>query len=123
MEWGKFFSDFKTGVSCVCPRCKSGPIFKPGISVEVRDTCENCGFPLSKNDSADGPAVFLIFILGFSIIPLALFVEYIWGWPTIVHVIVWSFAILGLTIGLLRPIKSYVIFLQYQHLPDSMDDE
>jgi len=56
----------QTGWACTCPQCKSGKIFKPGLTMALKDHCDICGLDLSQNDSADGPAVFLIFILGFA---------------------------------------------------------
>lgn len=116
-------SDLITGWKCHCPKCKSPSIFKSLFSLELKEKCENCGFNLSENDSADGPAVFLIFVLSFSIIPLALIVEAMWVWPFWLHMAVWSVAILGTAIGLLKPIKGIVIALQYRYLPETMGEE
>lgn len=112
--------DLIIGTKGLCPKCTNSTIFKNRFSLEVKDTCSSCGFGLAENDSGDGPAVFIIFILSFSVIPLALIIEYIWGWPTIVHVVVWSTVILGLSIGLLKPAKGITLALQYRHLPETM---
>lgn len=72
---------------------------------------------LARNDSGDGPAVFLIFALGFLLVPLALFVETLFAPPLWVHAVLWTVVALGLTIGALRPLKSYVIALQFKHRP------
>lgn len=105
----------KTGWQCKCPQCQEASLYEPGLSLTLKVSCENCGLDLAKNDSADGPAVFLIFILGFALVPLALFVDMVFGWPIWVHTIVWSVAALGLTVGSLRPLKAYIIALQYKH--------
>lgn len=103
------------GLRCKCPRCREGDIYSGLFSLEVKEKCASCGLDLSKNDSADGPAVFLIFLLGFALVPLALIIDYIFHWPMIVHVIVWSMMALGITIGLLKPLKAYIIALQFKH--------
>ena len=104
--------------ACKCPRCKTGNLFHPGFAnVAVKDRCEECGLNLSKNDSADGPAVFLIFILGFLIVPLALWLDAAVTPPVWVHAIIWTIVSLGLTLGTLRPIKAYIIALQFKHRP------
>ena len=98
-----------------CPRCGVGNLYNPGLTLTVRDTCAHCGLELAKNDSADGPAVFLIFILGFSLVPAALLFEVLFAPPLWVHAVLWTVVALGITIGAMRPLKSFVIALQFKH--------
>jgi uncharacterized protein (DUF983 family) len=107
----------KLGWNCKCPRCEKGNLYKPGLTLSLRECCNNCGLDLSKNDSADGPAVFLIFILGFLLVPLALLTDAIFTPPLWLHLVVWTPFALGLTLGLLRPLKAYIIALQFRHRP------
>ena len=81
----------------------------------MAEGCSACGLDLRKADSGDGPAVFLIFILGFIVVPLALLVESWFEPPYWVHLVLWPPVILGITIGLLRPMKGLMIALQYHH--------
>jgi uncharacterized protein (DUF983 family) len=81
----------------------------------VATTCSSCGLDLQAEDSGDGPAVFLIFILGFTVAPLAVWAGVTTDWPVWVHVILWGGLTIGLTLGLLRPSKALVIALQYRH--------
>ena len=74
-----------------------------------------CDLDLGKADSGDGPAVFLIFILGFIVVPLALLVETTIAPPYWVHVALWPPVILLGTVGLLRPMKGVLIALQYHY--------
>ena len=37
--------------------------------------------------------------------------------PLWAHACIWTFAALGLTLGLLRPLKAYIIALQFKHRP------
>ncbi len=104
-------------LACKCPRCGVSDLYKPGSFMDVQDVCPNCGLKLAKNDSADGPAVFLIFILGFLLVPLALIFEALVHPPLWVHAVLWTIVALGLTLGSLRPLKAYVIALQYRHRP------
>ena len=108
----------KLGLACKCPRCGKGDIYKSRFDLSLKKECDECGLDLDKNDSADGPAVFLIFILGFLIVPLALWVDYILAWPLWLHSIVWGATCLVLIVGSLRPIKAYIIALQYKHRPN-----
>lgn len=107
----------KTGWACKCPRCKQGDLYSSALTMSVRDQCPVCGLDLAANDSADGPAVFLIFILGFALVPLALILDAFFTIPLWVHALLWSAVAIGLTLGMLRPVKAYIIALQYKHLP------
>jgi len=118
-----FIQTFLNGVRCKCPRCLKGNLYPSRLNLSVQDTCAECGLDLSKNDSADGPAVFLIFILGFVVVPLALATDAWLSPPLIVHAIIWSIVLLGLTVGMLKPLKSYIIYLQYKYRPDMMEDD
>ena len=64
---------FAAGLACRCPRCGQGPLYSGFLSVAER--CDVCRLDLQKADSGDGPAVFIIFILGFLVVPLALLFE------------------------------------------------
>lgn len=98
-----------------CPRCGVGDLYRPGISATVRDVCDHCGLAIGKNDSADGPAVFLIFFLCSILLPLALLLDALVVMPLWAQAVLWTVVALGITIGLLRPTKAYVIALQYKH--------
>ena len=106
-----------SAVKCMCPRCGKGAIFRSTFDLSLKDKCDSCGLDLAKNDSADGPAVFLIFILGFLIVPLALIVDAMFSWPIWLHGVVWGVLTLALILGTLKPLKSYIIALQFKHRP------
>ncbi len=106
-------ASFTTGLACKCPRCGEGPLYAGFLTVAER--CTACGLDLEKADSGDGPAVFIIFILGFLVVPAALFVESRFAPPMWLHVAIWPPLILGAALGLLRPLKGVLIALQYRH--------
>lgn len=106
-------SPLTAGLRCACPRCGKGRLFKGFLT--VADHCAVCGLDLARHDSGDGPAVFLIFILGFLVVPVALIVSMNVEWPLWLHALVWSVVILGLALGMLRPAKACVVALQYKH--------
>ncbi|MDF2095936.1 DUF983 domain-containing protein [Aquibaculum arenosum] len=106
-------SPLAAGLGCRCPRCGQGRLFDGFLTVQ--DRCERCGLDLKSADSGDGPAVFLIFILGFLVVPAALLFE---SWvepPLWVHAVLWGVVILGGAIAMLRPFKATMIALQYRH--------
>ncbi len=105
-------------LACKCPRCHQGRLYHHGLfNLNLRDQCDQCDLDLRKNDSADGPAVFLIFILGAFLVPLALIFDTVVNPPLWVHAILWGCIALGITIGSLKPLKSLVIGIQYRHRP------
>lgn len=111
----------KLALSCKCPKCRIGNLFESKFSMKIQDTCPSCGLDLSENDCGDGPAVFMIFILGFLLVPAALLLEVIFSPPMWVHSIVWTIVAIGLTFGTLRPLKAYIIALQFKHRPGIWD--
>lgn len=103
-------------LACKCPRCAQGDLYKPGfLNLSFQTACPACGLELARNDNGDGPAVFLIFILGALLVPLALFVDHVFQPPLWLHAMIWTAAALGLTLGLLKPAKALVITLQFMH--------
>jgi len=106
-------SPFSTGLRCRCPRCGEAPLFS-GL-LEIRQTCQSCGLELAKLDPGDGPAVFVILILGFIVVGLALWLEMKYEPPMWLHMVLWTPLILGGSVGMLRPFKATLFALQYRH--------
>jgi uncharacterized protein (DUF983 family) len=106
-------SPIVAGLACRCPRCGRGRLFDGYL--QVRDACEACGLHLADHDSGDGPAVFVIFILGAVVVPLALWVEATFEPALWVHALLWGTAVIGGTLALLRPLKGVMVALHYRH--------
>ena len=106
-------SPYRAGLNCRCPRCGQGALFK-GL-LEVRPQCEVCGLDFSKADSGDGPAVFIILILGAVVVLLALLLESLISPALWVHMALWPAVIVAGSIWMLRPAKSLLIALQFQN--------
>src|SRR5262249_6961141 len=96
-----------------CPRCGKGRLFQGFLA--LRPCCEHCGLDFSFVDSADGPAVFVIFISRFIVAGSALALEMLYAPPYWVHAVLWGPLILITTLGPLRPMKGLLIGLQYHH--------
>ena len=101
------------GLACRCPNCGEGPLFQGFIT--VADRCEACGFDLKKADSGDGPAVFVILIVGFLVCFGMLFTEIAFHPPIWVHLVLWLPLTAILCLVLLRPFKGVLIALQFHH--------
>lgn len=106
-------SPIRAGLGCKCPRCGRSRLFDGYLT--VAESCSVCKLDLRKADSGDGPAVFIIFILGFLVVPLALLLEAKVEPPYWVHLAVWPVVILGGSLALLRPLKGLLIALQFHH--------
>ncbi len=113
-------SPFSTGLRGRCPRCGQGRMFAGYL--EVVEQCESCRLPLGKHDSGDGPVVFIVLIVGFIVVGLALWVEVAWRPAYWIHAALWLPLILILTLGLVRPLKGLMIALQYRHRREDYDD-
>lgn len=96
-----------------CPRCGKGSLFEGYLNVAPR--CASCNLDYSLLDAGDGPAVFVILIVGAIVAGSALFVEFEFQPPYWVHAVVWLPLVIGLSLALLRLAKSLLIFLQYRH--------
>ncbi len=109
-----FFSDLLFSFKPRCPACRQGRLFKPW-SLSAVDECAICHAKLGQNDVGDGASVFLIFLLGATVIPLALLFESLVHPPLWVHAVLWGTVMLGLIIVILPAVKAYIILLEYRH--------
>ena len=101
-----------TGLRCRCPRCGIGALFAGYLQVAAR--CDHCDLDLGKQDSGDGPAVFVIFILGIVVEPLMLITEAKLAPPIWVHLVLWPLVVVGGALALLRPLKGLMIAMQFK---------
>jgi uncharacterized protein (DUF983 family) len=104
---------FQAGLRGRCPRCGEGRLFSGFLSLNPR--CAACGLDFAFADSADGPAVFVILIVGFVIAGAALLTEVAFSPPIWLHFVLWVPLVLILCLGTLRPLKGVLIALQYHH--------
>ncbi len=74
-----------------------------------------CDLDLHAEDVGDGPAAFVILILGALIVFAAAMVELKAAPPIWVHLVLWPPIALGGTILLQRRLKAWLIAMQYRH--------
>jgi uncharacterized protein (DUF983 family) len=101
------------GLKGCCPRCGEGRLFSRFLTVAPR--CNNCGLDYSFADAGDGPAVFVILIIGFIVVGSALWLEVSHNPPLWLHFLLWVPLTLGLSLTALRLIKGVLITLQYRN--------
>ena len=104
---------FLAGLRGRCPRCGEGRLFVGYL--KIAQSCEACGADFSAEDAGDGPAVFIMFAVGFLVVPLALLAEIAYAPPVWVHMALWIPLALGLVLLLLPPFKATLFALQYKH--------
>jgi uncharacterized protein (DUF983 family) len=112
-------SPFTAGLKCRCPGCGRGKLFQGVLTVAPE--CSFCGLDLAAQDSGDGPAVFVIFIVGALAVALAFFVEFTFFPPVWAHLIYQIPFVLGASILLLRPMKATLIAIQYKNKVGGFD--
>lgn len=101
------------GLKGCCPRCGEGRLFSRFLTVAPR--CETCGLDYTFADAGDGPAVFVILIIGFVVVGSALWLEVNYNPPLWVHFLLWIPLTLALTLTALRLIKGVLITLQFRN--------
>jgi uncharacterized protein (DUF983 family) len=96
----------------LCPRCGVKTLFSGWIS--FADKCRGCGLDFAAFNVGDGPAAFLILIVGALLVFGAITVELMFEPPFWVHLI-WIPVGLGLTILGLRIGKAVLLAQEYTH--------
>ena len=102
-----------TGIKGRCPRCGEGRLFAGFLTLNER--CQACGLDFDFADAGDGPAVFVILIIGFVIAAGALLLELAYAPPVWLHAVLWPPLVLVFSLALLRPIKGVMIAVQFVH--------
>ena len=95
-----------------CPRCGEQTLFAGPVAFASR--CRACGLDYGAFNVGDGPAAFLILIVGAILTARAILLDQIVGPPWWVHII-WLPIGAGLTIYGLRIGKAALLFQEYRH--------
>ena len=104
-------SPYAAGLTGKCPRCGKGALFEGFLG--IRDNCDVCALDYAKADAGDGPAVFVIFIVGFVAVAVAFIARFIWFTPIWLAFVISAGVAVAAIMLLLRPLKSTLIALQY----------
>jgi uncharacterized protein (DUF983 family) len=96
----------------LCPRCGARTLFAGWTAFAGR--CRACGLDLATFNVGDGPAAFLILILGAIVVGLAIWLQLSLAPPFWVQVAIWVPLTLVGTIGSLRVTKAAMLALEYR---------
>jgi uncharacterized protein (DUF983 family) len=99
------------GFRCRCPACGEGRLFRAFL--KVNDNCPACSEELHHHRADDFPAYLVIVIVGHIVVPLMLAVETNFAPAYWIHLAMWLPLTLGLSLGLLQPVKGTVVALQW----------
>jgi len=104
-------SPYSAGLGGKCPRCGQGRLFEGFLG--LKKECEICGLDYAKADSGDGPAVFVIFIVGFLAVAIAFIARFSFYAPIWLAFFISAGLAIAMILALLRPLKATLIALQY----------
>ena len=96
----------------ICPRCASKTLFA-GIAT-FAPKCRACGLDFSDFNVGDGPAAFLILIVGGLIVGLAIALELSAEPPFWVHILLWLPLTTVAVLVSLRIAKALLLCLEYR---------
>ena len=105
-------SPLALAVAGKCPRCGKAPLFAGPVRFAPR--CTACGLDFDSFNVGDGPAAFLILIVGALLTVGAVTIDLSFSPPWWVH-LVWIPVGLALTLGGLRLAKAWLIAQEYRH--------
>ena len=105
-------SPLAAAIAGKCPKCRARTLFAGWV--RFADRCRACGLDFSSFNVGDGPAAFLILIVGAMVVAAALVLDAAAEPPWWVH-LVWLPVATALTLGGLRIAKAWLLSQEYRH--------
>lgn len=105
-------SPVRVALRGLCPRCGARTLFT-GLAT-FSPSCRACGLDYSQFNVGDGPAAFLILIVGALITTLAILLELGASPPFWVHVLLWVPLTAVAVVASLRIAKGLLLALEYR---------
>ncbi len=96
-----------------CPRCGAAGLFRSAVSFSHR--CSQCELDFTQFNVGDGPAAFLIMIVGAIVTIGAVSLQLSLAPPFWVQALIWVPVTAALVIGLLRIAKGALLVLEYRN--------
>jgi uncharacterized protein (DUF983 family) len=97
----------------LCPRCAAKTLYRglAGFAPE----CRACGLDFAGFNVGDGPAAFLILVIGALVTTLAIALELSAEPPFWVHILLWLPITAAAVVASLRLSKGLLLALEYRH--------
>lgn len=102
---------WKTALQGRCPCCGEGKLYDGFL--KIADQCDQCGLDYGFADSGDGPAVFVIMIVGFIATGGVLYTEFTYEPPLWLLIGLWGPLTIILCLLFLYWLKGALIAQQY----------
>jgi len=83
--------------------------------LKFRDRCRACGADLKSADAGDGPAVFVILVVGAIVAPLLIILQFGLNLPGWLALTLTMLAAIALCLALLPPFKALLFAFQWKH--------
>jgi uncharacterized protein (DUF983 family) len=96
----------------LCPQCGAKGLFAG--PARFAPCCRSCGLDFTSFNVGDGPAAFLIMVIGAVVVGLALWVEFAFAPPLWLHAVLWAPLITLATLGGLRITKAALLITEFQ---------
>lgn len=106
-------SPWAAGLRLRCPACGKGPVFAGYL--KFRDSCAVCGADFKAADAGDGPAVFVILIVGAIVAPELIILQVGMDLPDWLALTITIVSAIALCLALLPPFKATLFALQWKH--------
>jgi len=100
-------------IAACCPRCGKGSLFAGWV--RFAEGCAACGLDYGRFNVGDGPAAFLILIVGGLVVAGALILQLSVSPPFWVHVLVWVPITTAAVLWCLRVSKAALLILEYRN--------
>jgi len=104
---------FDAALRGLCPRCATPSLFQ-GL-IRFAPSCPACGFDIAAFNVGDGPAAFLVLIIGAAVTGLAIWLELAAEPPFWLHLLIWPPVTLAAVLGSLRIAKAALLALEYRN--------
>ena len=101
----------QAAIFCLCPRCGARTLCAGWV--RFADRCRACGLDIARFNVGDGPAAFLILIIGAVVTGLAIWLQLAADPPWWLHVILWLPLTIAGVIGGLRMAKAALLHSEY----------
>ena len=101
------------GLRMRCPQCGQGKVFQSYL--KLAPGCSVCGADFAKADAGDGPAVFVVLIVGAIVTPLLFILQFALDMPGWLAATLTMLAAIVLCLALLAPFKATLFALQWKH--------
>lgn len=106
-------SPWAAGLRLRCPQCGRGKVFASYLRIAER--CDVCGADFKSADAGDGPAVFVILIVGAIVAPLLLVLQIGLDLPDWLALTLTFAVTIVLCLAFLPPFKATLFALQWKH--------